>query len=328
MVTLVDKKKDIIGLSNLPSDVIVDVSEEYIKGKNLKKGDSVPFDTLPWKAELPNWRIVPGGSSANMIVCASNQLFLNFGLIYRNGLIGTLGDDIIGSVYKKASFKNVIDYTTVIKGGSSMVVYILVTPDAERTQLFNLGVSRDFRLPFSKIDEFKYFHLTLYEVDANVEKAIEAINYADEHDLKISFDLAAPNLISKHIDIINEITKKATILIGNEEEVKAFTKLDAREAVEEMSNRSDLAIVKVGAKGSYIKKSNGPIHEIPPFKANPIDSTGAGDTYLAGFYLGILRGHSIERSGLIASQLGAMACEVYGGRLNKRCSINDVLLSN
>ncbi|MCW4037300.1 MAG: hypothetical protein NWF13_01035, partial [Candidatus Bathyarchaeota archaeon] len=114
---MVDKKKDIIGLSNLPSDIIVDVSEEFIKRKNLKKGDSVPFDTLPWKAELPNWRIIPGGSSANMIVCASNQLFLNFGLRNRNGLIGTLGDDIIGSTYKKASFKNVIDYTTVIKGG-------------------------------------------------------------------------------------------------------------------------------------------------------------------------------------------------------------------
>jgi sugar/nucleoside kinase (ribokinase family) len=325
---LVDKKKDIIGLSNLPSDIIVEVSEEFIKGKNLKKGDSVPFDTLPWEAELPNWRIIPGGSSANMIVCASNQLFLNFGLRNRNGLIGTLGDDVIGSTYKKASFKNVIDYTTVIKGGRSMVVYVLITPDAERTQLFNLGVSGDFRLPYSKIDDFRYFHLTLYEVDANEKKAFEALNYAEEHGLKISFDLAAPNLISEHIDKINEIVKKATVLIGNEAEVKAFTKLDARGAVEELSNRCDVAIVKVGAKGSYIKKSNGPIHEIPPFRVNSIDSTGAGDTYLAGFYLGVLRGHSIERSGRIASQLGAMACEVYGGRLNKRCSINDVRLTN
>jgi hypothetical protein len=48
LVTLVDKKKDIIGLSNLPSDIIVDVPEEFIKRKNLKKGESVPFDTLPW----------------------------------------------------------------------------------------------------------------------------------------------------------------------------------------------------------------------------------------------------------------------------------------
>jgi len=323
-VTLVDKKKDIIGLSNLSTDFIVDVSEEFIKTENLKKGDSVPFDKLPWKAELTNWRIIPGGSSANAIVCASNQLFLNFGLRNRNGLIGTLGDDMIGSVYKEASFQNVIDYTTLVKGGRSMVVYILVTPDAERTQFFNLGVSKDFRLPFSKIDEFRYFHLTLYEVDANEEKAIEAINYAYEHGLKISFNLAAPNLISQHIDKVNEIAKKATILIGNENEAKVFTKLDAREAVEEMSSMSDIAIVTVGKKGSYIKKSNGPIHEIPPFKVNSIDSTGAGDTYLAGFYLGVLRGYSIERSGLIASLLGAMGCEVYGGRLNKCCSINDI----
>ncbi len=325
---MVDKKKDIIGLSNLPSDLIVDVSEEFIKTENLKKGDSVPFDKLPWKTELTNWRIIPGGSAANTIVCASDQLFLNFGSRNRNGIIGTLGDDVIGRNYKEASFQNVIDYTTVIKGGKSMVVYILVTPDAERTQFYNLGVSSNFRIPFSKIDEFRYFHLTLYEVAANEEKAMEAIDYAYEHGLKISLNLAAPNLIPKNIDRINEIAKKATILIGNENEAKAFTKLDAKEAVEQMSSMSDIAIVTLGEKGSYIKKSNGPTHQIPPFKANPVDSTGSGDTYLAGFYLGVLKGYSIKKSGLIASQLGAMGCEVYGGRLHKCCSINEIPTRN
>ena len=88
----------------------------------------------------------------------------------------------------------------MIKGGRSMVVYILVTPDAERTLFYNLGVSSNFHLPLSKIDEFRYFHLTLYEVAANEEKAIEAIDYAYEHGLKISFNLAAPNLIPKNIE--------------------------------------------------------------------------------------------------------------------------------
>jgi hypothetical protein len=48
-VTLVDKKKDIIGLSNLSSDIIVDVPEEFIKIKNFKKELRIK------KQEWSNW---------------------------------------------------------------------------------------------------------------------------------------------------------------------------------------------------------------------------------------------------------------------------------
>jgi len=51
-----------------------------------------------------------------------------------------------------------------------------------------------------------------------------------------------------------------------------------------MAEISDIAVVKVGEFGSYVKRGND-YHKEGVIKVNPIDSTGAGDNYAAGFYM-------------------------------------------
>jgi ribokinase len=45
---------------------------------------------------------------------------------------------------------------------------------------------------------------------------------------------------------------------------------------------------------------------------NAVDSTGAGDSFTAGFLYGWARGMSLSASALLASALGALATMVYG----------------
>jgi sugar/nucleoside kinase (ribokinase family) len=79
---------------------------------------------------------------------------------------------------------------------------------------------------------------------------------------------------------------------------------------------AEIAIIKLGAEGSLIK-NKGKLIKIEGFKANSVDTTGAGDIYTAGFLYGLLNELELETSGRIASFIASKVVEVKGARLDK-----------
>jgi sugar/nucleoside kinase (ribokinase family) len=75
---------------------------------------------------------------------------------------------------------------------------------------------------------------------------------------------------------------------------------------------ADLAVLKLGARGSRIA-ADGKVHAIPPAGADDVvDTTGAGDLWAAGFLYGLVQGLSLERCGRLASACGYEVCRVMG----------------
>ena len=60
---------------------------------------------------------------------------------------------------------------------------------------------------------------------------------------------------------------------------------------------------------------NGRTVRIAPEPADPVDATGAGDLWQAGFLFGFLRHAAPEVCGRIGSVLGAAAVSNFGARL-------------
>ena len=59
------------------------------------------------------------------------------------------------------------------------------------------------------------------------------------------------------------------------------------------------------------------IYEIPVYGTNrPVDTTGAGDTYAAGFLYGVQKGYSVEDSGKIASILAGEIINQIGAQFS------------
>ena len=84
-----------------------------------------------------------------------------------------------------------------------------------------------------------------------------------------------------------------------------------------MSQHVTYAVLKVGEKGSYVSYNN-KITRIKAQSGNaPIDTTGAGDLWAAGFLFGIAHGLSIEKSGQLASACGYEVCQVMGAQLSE-----------
>ena len=105
------------------------------------------------------------------------------------------------------------------------------------------------------------------------------------------------------------------ILFANETEAKAFTSKEPEEALNEISKMVDIAVVKIGSKGSIIKKGN-ETFKVGVIKANSVDTTGAGDLYAAGFIYGLAKGYNLETCGKIGSLLAGNIIEVTGAKLN------------
>ena len=82
----------------------------------------------------------------------------------------------------------------------------------------------------------------------------------------------------------------------------------------EIAKNCEIAIVKVGKHGSFIKHKNEVI-KIETIKANAIDTTGAGDSYAAGFFYGLTNGYSLETCGKIAALISGKVVEVMGANL-------------
>ena len=96
-----------------------------------------------------------------------------------------------------------------------------------------------------------------------------------------------------------------------EKEAEEFTELKEEKAARELGKHCKIAVVKIGKEGSYIFNENN-LTKIQGYPANAIDTTGAGDSYAAGFLYGHCNNWEIEKSGRLGSLLASKVVEQKG----------------
>ena len=64
-------------------------------------------------------------------------------------------------------------------------------------------------------------------------------------------------------------------------------------------------IIKLGKDGAYFCEPGGDRYTLPTYRAiKPVDTTGAGDSFCAGFLCGLAQGWDYRRSGAFANAVG------------------------
>ena len=86
-------------------------------------------------------------------------------------------------------------------------------------------------------------------------------------------------------------------------------------ALEEISGMCRVAVVKVGKDGSWVRGGKEQYY-IPAWPAKPVDGTGAGDTYAAGFLYAHSLGLPIKTCGEVGSIIAARVVEVVGTKID------------
>jgi len=310
------RNKRITGIGAALVDVLINETDQFLKEKKKKKGGMTLVTDHEIKLILSKTSrptvIVPGGAACNTIVGVGN-------LGGDARFIGRRGDDAHGKSFESQILSCHVEPKLSISPSPTGKVLSVVTPDAQRSMFTFLGASTELDpagitpqlfqdTAISVIEGYLLFSPDLMMASVKAAKAAGSL---------IALDLASFEVVNASKTILMDIVKDyVDILIANEDEAKAYTGLtDETHALEILSRDVTYGILKVGKRGSFIS-FNGKIAKIEPVSGNdPVDTTGAGDLWAAGFLFGLANGFSIEKSGLIGSACGYEVCQVMGAQI-------------
>jgi ribokinase len=257
-----------------------------------------------------------GGVGAN---CAFG--LAHWGAVPR--MVGCVGRDIFGQYVLKALHESHVDVRAVRRTGGAMtgIFYINVTPDGERTFFGGRGANALLRLPSGSIalsSGASAAHIAGHsfldpgpaQTAARMIKAIHLRGGWVSLDVGMEPSKAIPEKIlqiTRSVDILLVSLDEAAALTGARDPVRAFAALRKAGARE--------VVLKVGRRGCLISEAGRPVL-VPSFSVRTVDSTGAGDAFVAAFLQARLRGWPAIEGAVVANAAGALATTVVGAGQN------------
>jgi sugar/nucleoside kinase (ribokinase family) len=309
--------KRVIGIGNALVDVLVKLQDDsFLKNQNIPKGSMQLSDketVMSLLVELGNTKIqlTSGGSAANTIHGLAK-------LGTKCSYIGKVGKDDFGSLFQNDLEKNHITTILLSSNTDTGRALTFISPDSERTFATYLGAAVELNATDLKpeyFDGYSILHLEGYLV-FNHELVERAVKLAKSNGLKISLDLASYNVVDANRDfLLNLIKESIDIVFANEEESKSLTGESPEKALDVISKLCDIAVVKIGQKGSMIKTGE-EVFKVDAIKANAIDTTGAGDLYAAGFLHGYCKGWTLDKCAELGSLAAGKVVETIGAKIS------------
>ena len=310
--------KKILGIGNALVDIVTLIDDEQILNKfALPKGSMQLVDhekskTIKNGTANHSRTMASGGSAANTI-----HGLAMVGI--ESGFIGSIGKDETGDFFE-SDLKNAGVKTFLQRHQSPTGTAVaLITPDSERTFATHLGAAVELNAEDLNASDFKGYNILYIEGYLIINKplVIAACKIAKANKMKIALDLASYNVVEARLGDFKEIVEKyIDILFANEEEAKAFTGMMPEEALKIISGLCDVAVIKVGSEGSWIKRGE-EVLKIGTIKVNPVDTTGAGDLYAAGFLYGYSKNFDLEKCGILGSHMAGKVIEIVGARMDE-----------
>src|SRR5512133_2443952 len=256
--------------------------------------------------------IVPGGSACTTI--------LGIGKLGADALfVGKRGNDSLGDLFEAGLKAHNVKPLLFRSNTPTGHVLSVITPDAQRTMFTCLGASAETNpdeITSRLFENTALVHLEGYLL-FNEKLMMSVLKAVRGAGALVSLDLASFTVVEAAKKLIEDICKEyVDIVIANEDEARVFTGIsDEDKALEALAKKAPLAVLKVGKRGSYVAH-DGKKHVVKPVGTEkPIDTTGAGDLWAAGFLYGLTHGMSIEKSGMLGSVCGYEVCQVVGASI-------------
>ncbi len=305
----------IIGMGNALVDVLATLHDDKILSEmGLPKGsmqliDEAKLQQINTYFAQTTTHLATGGSAGNTILGLAC-------LGAPTAFIGKVGNDTYGHFFRENMKECGIVDKLLPSTLPSGVASTFISPGGERTFGTYLGAAATLKAEDLTADMFagySYLYIEGYLVQDH-DMILRAITLAKEAGLQVCLDMASYNIVEGDKEFFTLLLNKyIDIVFANEEEARAFTNCNCpEEALNIIGKLCSIAIVKVGSKGSYVRKGT----ELVKANALPVsevvDTTGAGDYFAAGFLYGLTSGYSLEKCAKIGSLLAGNVIQVIG----------------
>jgi len=309
----------VLGMGNALVDVLAIIENDgLLKSLDLPKGsmqliDEAKLRIISKEINKLKTDIVSGGSASNTIVGLAQ-------LGIKTGFLGRIGKDSYGEVYKNDLYKYNINAHLTEADEASGVASTFISKDGERTFGTYLGAAALLKAEDLKKEDFAgydYFYIEGYLVQ-NYDLIRTAIQLAKNAGAKVILDMASFNIVEDSRDFLLEIIPQyVDIVFANQQEAETLLNLDVEETIGILAQRTEITIVKVGAKGSWIQKGEERVL-VPALKVPCVDSTGAGDLYASGFLYGLINDYPLSVCGEIGTLLAGEVIQEVGAKISDR----------
>jgi ribokinase len=288
---------DVVALGDVNVDIIAHFAEYPAKGEDA----------------LASWTEMHCGGSAANTAMALARMGTPTSLVARVGMDAWA--DYICSRLNEAG----VGCGSLQRDPSAMtgMMYIVVTPDGERTMLGHRGANvfvDPNQIDDRELAAARLFHLSGYALlsDPQRSAALRALEAALRHDLTVTLD---PGMSLPHqaAEEMRALLPAVDILMPNLAEARHLTGQAEPEACIQSLLRDGVQIValKLGRGGCLMATREG-LFPVPGLAIETRDSTGAGDSFDAGLILGFLGGLDWLGAAILGNALGAMAAACAG----------------
>jgi sugar/nucleoside kinase (ribokinase family) len=316
---MAETQYDVTGIGNAIVDVLTQADDAFISDHGLEKGAMTLIDTETAEkiyGDMGSAVEVSGGSAANTIAGLAN-------LGARAAYIGKVAKDQLGEVFAHDIRAAGVNFDTPPLAGDATTArsMILVTPDAERTMQTYLGACVELGpedVPDDVIaaSEVVYLEGYLYDPPRAKEAFLKAAKIAEAAGRKVALSLSDPFCVERYrAEFLELVEGHVNILFANEDEITSLYQVENfDDALQHVRGHCDIAALTRSAQGSVVVAGDA-VHVVDAETVtNVVDTTGAGDSYAAGFLYGLSRGDNLATSARIGGILAAEIISHYGAR--------------
>jgi len=228
-------------------------------------------------------------------------------------LISSIGDDEFGKLVLNHLNDNHIKYNSnlIKKNTETSISFVFVDENGERLFVGNEdGALRLFDIDDIEIDEdceIVSFASLFQSKMLNNEKLEELFSSIKKRNITLFVDSSNP----KNNEKVNDLSflKYIDFFFCNETEAKAICESDDLIECESILYSSGIknVIIKCGEKGCLFETKH-----YKTSKIECVDTTGAGDSFVAGFIKAFLENKNIEECLKVANEFGSLACKYIG----------------
>ena len=312
------KTYQVVGIGNAIVDVLTQCDDSFLDLMGIEKGimqlvernrGEMLYGAMKERVQQP------GGSVANTLAGLGN-------LGLSTAFIGRVHDDALGRFYAREMASGGTDFPNPPVPGGELPTsrsMIFVSPDGERSMNTYLGISAELGPEDVSDDvagqaEILFLEGYLYDKDKGKAAFERAARLCREGGGQAGITLSDPFCVDRHRPDFRRLVKDLDFVIGNEAEwMSLYETDDLGAALETAATESRLVVCT--RSGSDVVIVRGEEEAVVPVRrVVPVDATGAGDQFAAGFLYGIATGQSLETCGRMGVAAAAEVISHFGAR--------------
>lgn len=251
------------------------------------------------------------GSSSAIMACGAARLGL------RTAFLGVVGDDPFGRFMLEAMATRDVDTSAcLIDQAQHTGLSIILSQPSDRAILTHLGTISALRfdqIDLSLLERSRHLHVgSFFLLDRLQPDLGKLFRQAHQQGLSTSLDTNWDPK-GRWDGGLNRVWPECDLFLPNEAEARHIEKCESLDqALEALAAQVPTLAVKLGAAGG-LACEGGRTVRAPSLSVEVVDTTGAGDSFDAGFLYGYLNGWPLQSSLELACGCGSLSTRAPGG---------------